>query len=367
MQNTKNKKIILTGGHAATTAIATIESLRDQGFWDIYWVGTKRALEGNNALTLEFRELPRMGIKCYAIISGRIQRKFSRHTIPSLLKIPLGFISALAVILRIRPDVIISYGGSAAFPVVFFGWLLGMPVIIHEQTPALGLANRYSSYFADKVAISRKSSARFIKSKKVILTGNPVRKKFFSINSKTTHARLPVILATGGSRGSRAFNDILLSALPELVKRYKIIHQSGELEYPKCLRIKRSLKIDDRYELMSSIDVDKMPEYYEAADLIIGRSGANTVSEVIASGRPAVFIPIPWSQNNEQVENARIAESSGQAIVLNQETTGARELLNAVGRVFDNYHNMAMHRNIGIYKLDKSASARLAGIAKDFL
>lgn len=149
----KEIRIVLTGGHAGTTAIAVIEELirRREINWDIYWIGAKKAFEGKSISTLESLHLPKLGVKHYTIISGRLQRKFTPWTIPSLIKIPISFFHAWKVLKQINPRVIISFGGYSAFPVVVAGALKRIPTVIHEQTAAVGRANKLSALFANNL------------------------------------------------------------------------------------------------------------------------------------------------------------------------------------------------------------------------
>src|SRR5688572_25348723 len=112
-------KILLTGGHAATVGIAVVEELKERldKNVDIYWIGSRRAMEGSKSSTLEYKIYPNIGVKFYSIDAGKIQTKFTRYTIPSLVKIPVGFIQSFFLLLKIWPKVVLSFGGYASFPV----------------------------------------------------------------------------------------------------------------------------------------------------------------------------------------------------------------------------------------------------------
>jgi UDP-N-acetylglucosamine--N-acetylmuramyl-(pentapeptide) pyrophosphoryl-undecaprenol N-acetylglucosamine transferase len=224
----KKIKVVLTGGHGGTTAIATVFASKKQNKdWEIHWIGTKKAVEGKSALTLEFKALPEYGVICHSLIAGRFQKRFTRHTFPSLAKFPIGFLQSLVIVLKIRPSLTVSYGGFAAFPVVFWSFIFGIPVIIHEQTMAIGLANKFSIPFAKKIAVSRKESSQFFPSKKTILTGNPVSPKIALISPKEKIGNPPTIFIIGGSRGSQIINRALFPILEKLLLEFKLIHISG--------------------------------------------------------------------------------------------------------------------------------------------
>lgn len=339
-----NKRILLTGGHAATTALATTEEIirRSDGQWDIYWVGAKTAVEGKDVETLEAKALPEMGVEFHPIVAGRLQRKFSIWTIPSLAKIPVGFIHAFSALRKIKPDVILSFGGFAAFPVVFWAYFFRVPVIIHEQTSAAGRSNKLSSPFARKIALSRHSSTKYFPKEKSVIVGNPVMTQIAEIKAKENPSSPPTIFITGGSRGSKVVNNLVEAILKDLLSEYYVIHQTGELDNSKFESIKEKLpsKLTKRYELYPVIDPMQIDGVYKRADLVIARAGANTVSELIVAKRPSILIPIPWAYEEEQMKNALYAKEFGIALVLDEDTTSSEELASKVKKVFENWYEI---------------------------
>lgn len=337
------KKILLTGGHAATTALSVVEEIlrrNDRGAdWDIYWVGSSVAVEGKNIRTLESQVFPKAGIKSFSIFSGKLPLKFNKWSLVSFFKTPFGFIHAIYLVLKIKPNIILSFGGSASFPMIFVGWLLGIPIVIHEQVATAGRANITASMFAKKIAIARSQSKRFFPNSKCVITGNPILTRIGEVKSKLILEPNPVIFVTGGSRGSQTINESIKPILPRLLEKYTVVHQSGylDLEEFEKLRDNLSLPLKNRYEVSPIIDPGEMDKIYKKCDLIIGRAGANTVSEIIAVKRPALLIPIPWSYANEQYENAKLAEDFGIAKILDQETLTSDKLLKEIEEAFDNW------------------------------
>lgn len=335
MQKADRLNIILTGGHAATTAIAVIEEIlrreiKDQ--WTIYWVGTGVAVEGKSIPTLESEVFPKMGVAFMPIVTGRIQRRFSLYTIPSLLKIPFGFIHALYLIAKIKPKLILSFGSSAAFPMVVMGRLMGVPVIVHEQTIAAGRANRASAPFAKKILLSRKESEEFFPKRKTILTGNPIMTQIAEITPKKTLSEPPVVFVAGGSRGSQTINNTVGEILPKLLLYADVIHQTGLIDFEKFSELKAKLppELSKRYSVHGRVDPMEIDNLYREADIVFARAGANTVGEIIATKRPAILIPIPWSYLNEQTKNAQFATKFGIATTLKEEDLNAESLLAAI-------------------------------------
>ncbi len=171
-----NMKVVICGGHV-TCALAVIEELKKHPRMEIFFLGRLHPMEGDSSLGLEYQLISAAGIPFYPLITGRLQRKFTRYTIPSLFKIPIGFFQALFLLLKIKPDVICSFGSYLAVPPVLVGWFLQIPIITHEQTTVSGLSNKIIAKFAKIIAVSWPSSLSHFPPNKVILTGNPIRKE----------------------------------------------------------------------------------------------------------------------------------------------------------------------------------------------
>lgn len=358
------KKVLLTGGHAATTAISVIEELirryGKEGV-DISWIGSRFVLEGKKIDGLELKIFPDFGVKTYLLNAGRLQRKFTRYTIPSLLKLPVGFIQAIYIILKIKPDVTLSFGGFAAFPVVFASALFGIPVLIHEQTTSVGLANKFSTCFAKEILLARAESLKHFGSKKTELVGNPVMTQITEVEMKQKLGEPPVIFVMGGSRGSERINDALFPILPKVLEKYKVIHITGESDFKRFEAIKN--KNYQTYPFVSPLQIDNL---YRECDIVVSRSGANTVSELMIIKRPAILIPIPWSHLNEQEENAKLAEVFGIAGILKQEDLSGESLLTKIEQIVKDWDKIifsvkSKHSN------DISASLKVVNVLGKYL
>jgi UDP-N-acetylglucosamine--N-acetylmuramyl-(pentapeptide) pyrophosphoryl-undecaprenol N-acetylglucosamine transferase len=347
-KKSKVRRIILTGSHAGTTALAVTEELiRRSGkriIWDIYWIGTKRALEGKDIPTIESNVLPKAGVKFHQIVSGRIQRKFTLWTIPALFRIPIGFIHALKIIHKIKPHIILSFGGFASFPVVVVGWLLNIPIIVHEQTAIFGRANKLASMFSNKIALSRKSSLKYYPEGKSVVVGNPILENITNIPPKLKMEQPPTVYITGGSRGSVNLNSLIENIIPKLLKLFHIVHQTGYLDFNKYINIKKLLPENKkiRYEVYPVIDPMEVESVFKRADIIVSRAGANTVSEIIAAKRPAILIPLPFAYKNEQFENAKIAEKFGVAKVLMQNELNSKKLFSELIKIRNNWEKIVV-------------------------
>lgn len=361
--------IVFTGGHAGTTALAVAEVVKKRNLgWKIFWIGPKRAMEGKSVETLESKIFPESGISFRPIIAGRLQREFTRYTIPALLKIPIGFVHAFILLLQIKPKAILSFGGYAAYPVVVVGKLLGVPILIHEQTAAVGRANKYSAVFATKIALSREESLKYFPSEKCVVTGNPILPEIAKIPVKKTLGNPPIIFVTGGSRGSVTVNELISEVLEKLLVGFRLVHQAGELEYKKFQEKKESLpaNLKENYEVFANILPDKMPEILGKADIVVARAGANTVSEIIAAKKPSVLIPIPFSYMDEQTKNAQFAEGLGLSRVLTQAEADGTKLLSQINYLVENWQEISEKAAI-IASPDKDATGKVVDLLESLI
>lgn len=334
------KKIVVTGGHL-TPAIATIDELKKENDIEIIFIGRARATEGDKAPSVESVVIPNLGIKFYAINAGRLQRKFTRYTLWSLGKVPVGVIQALGILSRERPNAVLSFGSYVAVPVVLAAWVLGIPVITHEQTVKGGLANQIVAKLAKRIAVAWEHSLENYPKEKTVLVGNPIRKELLNLKKKRIFRS--VVYITGGNQGAHTINEMVLEILPQLLEEYEVVHQTGGSEVYKdyeslaALASQLSQKMQHRYTLAKWFDTAETVNIFAKASIIVGRSGANTVVEAMALGLPAVYIPLPISANNEQMKNAKVMEGLGAAVILPQDRLTPKRLLAGVRLVLVNY------------------------------
>lgn len=338
-------KILLTGAHF-TTAVAIIQELKKYPEVELVYVGRIVTMEGDQTKSVESQILPKLGVKFIPITTGRLQRSFTLYTIPSLLKIPIGFIQAFKILLSEKPAVVVSFGGYVALPLVIVGWLLSIPILIHEQTLVTGLANKISSLFADKIAVSFKQNLKA--GSKYILTGNPIRevfknnppnisreyKNFFNF-AKNHH--LPVMVVTGGNQGSHFINQLIEERLLSLLKICSIIHQTGDSKYQDFERLE---KLSAPGYLVKKFINEEIGIVFKSADLVLTRAGVNTLLELAYLGKPAITIPIPYLYQDEQTKNALAFQKLGLTQVLLQKEASAETLEETVKKSLKNLANL---------------------------
>lgn len=340
------RRIIITGGHL-TPALAVIDELIRRGSWEILFIGRKYAVEGDRTPPIEAQIIPKRGIWFVAINAGRVQRFFTRYTILALLKIPLGFFQAFYHLIRFKPNVILSFGGYVSVPVVFAGWLLGIPALTHEQTAVQGLATKVNTLFAKKIAVSWPKTLDQFPAKKAVLTGNPIRGEIFIVNEKLWRTLnfekdLPFILVTGGNQGSHVINQAVKGALPQLVKKYNLFHQCGHVaifgDYEQLLKAQKKLspKLKRRYHFKKYVTGKEWSTLLGKADLVVSRAGANIISELAALGKPAILIPLPWLYQDEQTKNAQMLTRIGIAKILPQKKLSTKTLSSSINKMITN-------------------------------
>lgn len=302
-----------------TPALAIIEELQRIGGHEIIFVGRKYPLESENTLSLEFKEIEKRGIKFISLPTGRLARIISFASIKNAIRIPLGIIRAYKILRVQKPDVILSFGGYIAFPIALVGYFLGIAVYTHEQTIRPGLANRLLGKVAKSVFISFDGTQKYFSKDKVIVAGNPIRRFIFEVHSKPfeVSSGKKVIYVTGGSLGSHSINVHIGRLLKDLLKKYIVIHQTGDTkeynDFEKLTnqRFKLPAEMRKNYILRKHFFEDEIGYVYSMSDLVIGRAGANTFFELLALEKPVLFIPLPWSANHEQQHQAQIFKDNG--------------------------------------------------------
>lgn len=338
-----NKKILVTGGHL-TPAIAVISELKKRGYTNFVWVGHKYNQAGSNIPTAEFNTVSELNIPFYNLKTGKLIRDWSTATflygIKNLIFVFLGFINAIRIVFKESPDLIMSFGGYLALPIVFAGFLKRTKIITHEQTIVTGLANKLISKFANKILVSWQSSVKYFNQKKVVFTGNPIRSSVFEVNDTTLISdfdpTLPTVLIYGGNQGAHEINKRIFEIINELIKDFNIIHQTGNSNVTKdneqALHLKSSLskELNNRYLPVDYINGNQVGAVMNKADIIVGRSGANTIAEILALGKLSILIPIPQTSHDEQIKNAKYVEEAGLGIYLSQNGLTSKKLYQTI-------------------------------------
>lgn len=300
-----------SGGHVMP-ALTIIEKLQRSGI-AISYIGSRTGIE---AKLVRGSHLP-----YYAIATGKLRRYFSFQNFIDPFKIIWGMLQAFALLvpLKRKTTLVFSTGGFVSVPVVVAARVLGFKVFIHEQTSRVGLANKIAGKLAHKIFISFESSRQFFPSHKVVFSGYPVREECFS--SKLMHHKVagvdldqlkkPLFFITGGGNGSLLLNEAVKREMNDLKAKYFVIHQVGG-QFLK----EYSVYNDENYHAADFVGAG-MIDLYKKADIVVSRAGAGTVCELMALGKPSVFVPLKIAQHNEQFHNAKEAETKiGSMVIL---------------------------------------------------
>lgn len=293
-----------------------------------------------------------INVSVVGIISPKWRRYFSYQNFIDLLKVPLGFLQALFYIWQFMPDLVFSKGGYDSFLPALVARILAIPVVIHESDVIPGKANLWVSKWARKIFLAFDGAKGYFRQDITETVGNPIRAGITSLTDKTAalaafnlNPSKPTVLITGASQGAQAINEVLSLSLVELTKKFQIIHQCGPNNYDNTnTQILTIVKegggaygkaIADNYRLYPSFDLQQMALAYSAADVIVGRSGAGTIFEIAAVGKPAIIIPLKGAASNHQLANAREFARFG-AIVIEEENLTPHILINEIENTYKN-------------------------------
>ncbi|MCL7496859.1 UDP-N-acetylglucosamine--N-acetylmuramyl-(pentapeptide) pyrophosphoryl-undecaprenol N-acetylglucosamine transferase [Streptomyces sp. MCA2] len=334
-----------TGGHTypALTAVRALQArlAADGRALDVLWIGTPDGLEA--------RVAPAEGIPFKTVATGKIRRAanplkmVSPANVKDMARVPLGIAQARKIISEFRPDVVLATGGYVAVPAGLATRMCRRPLVLHEQTVRLGLANRKLAGSAARIAVSSKSTLPLLPESvrsSAVVTGNPVRPEVLTGHADKAVAtlgvtgfdrRLPTLYVTGGAQGAQQINDVIRDALPWLLERANVVHQCGPANVEALRGHTAALpaELAGRYYLTPFVGPE-LPDVLALADIVVSRSGAGTLAELTALGKPAVFVPLASSAGNEQAHNARHLEETGAAVALLGNVTAER-LQDALG------------------------------------
>ncbi len=274
--------------------------------------------------------------------AGKRRLYFSVSNFFDLFRTAWGIITALWTVFNIYPDVVFSKGGYASFPVMVAARFFRIPIIIHESDTVPGRVNKFSGKFARRVAVSFEEAAKFFQSDKIAVTGNPVREEITQPLTEGAHEFLkldnstPVILVLGGSLGAQMINDIIIDSLPELVKKYQIIHQTGKNNFAEITSRADAVLFNNRYRARyKSFDyLNELAMRMSAgvASIVISRAGSS-IFEIASWGKPSILIPITVSNGDHQRKNAYAYARNKACVVLEESNVTPHILLSEIDRI----------------------------------
>jgi UDP-N-acetylglucosamine--N-acetylmuramyl-(pentapeptide) pyrophosphoryl-undecaprenol N-acetylglucosamine transferase len=325
-----------TGGHIIP-ALAIADELKARHGAEILFVGTARGLES--------RLVPQAGYRLELIRVGQLNRVSLATRLRTLIDLPLGLFQCIRLLRTFRPDVVIGVGGYASGPAMGTAILLSIPTLAFEPNAVPGLANRLVGSRVKAAAVNFEPAARYFRNARI--TGIPVRAEFFHLASRPAGAP-PHLLVFGGSQGARVLNAAMpkiAAALLEQDPGLTILHQAGARHADSTLAAYQASGAPaDRWQVAAFLD--DMPRRFEAADLVLARSGASTVAELAAAGKPAVLVPFAQAADDHQRSNAEVmARADAARVLLEADLTPAQLQGTLIDLLTDPARLLAMAEN----------------------
>lgn len=333
-----------SGGHfypliAVAEALEDITKDRKLIEPDLYYIGPA-PFDSETLLEHEIQYVPGS--------AGRTRRYFSILNIFDVFKTAWGIVHALLTLFRVYPDVIFSTGGFAAFPTLYAARILRIPVVIYDADAVPGRVSLWSAHFARWIALAHPDAAKKFPEKfveKIAEVGHPIRKEIATTAKEGGHEFLRLdpsvqtVFILGGSQGAVALNETVLDALPALVERYNVVHQTGSANLEEVTEIaevilKNSPK-RDRYRAFGLLNTLALRMTAGIADVIVSRAGSGMIFEIAAWGVPAILIPIPTDVSHDQIENAFSYARAGGATVLEQKNLTPHLLIAEIIRIME--------------------------------
>jgi UDP-N-acetylglucosamine--N-acetylmuramyl-(pentapeptide) pyrophosphoryl-undecaprenol N-acetylglucosamine transferase len=311
-----------TGGHVIP-ALAIAQQLKKTFAAELLFIGTPRGMEN--------RLVPAAGFELRLVQVGALKNVSLATRLKTSLDLPRAIGNSLRMLGEFRPDVVIGVGGYASGPAMAAAILRRIPTIAFEPNVVPGFANRVIARWVSAAAVHFAETCRFFPNCRV--TGVPVRSAFFQIPEKLAGAP-PTLLVFGGSQGARAINDAMIASLPALREKAPalyIVHQTGERDYENVRAAYARTGIPGEVHKF----IDDMPRMFASADLLVCRSGASTVAEITAAGKPAIFVPFPRAADDHQNMNARALERANAAVVIEESKLDPANLVDTVSALIN--------------------------------
>src|SRR5580700_1521913 len=302
-----------TGGHVIP-ALAIANQLKKSYDCECLFIGTARGIEN--------RLVPGAGFPLQLVRVGALKNVSLMTRAKTAFDLPRALWDASRMLNEFAPDVVIGVGGYASGPAMLTAIVKHVPTLAFEPNVVPGFANRVVAKFVSGAAVHFEETAKYFRHAEV--TGVPVRQAFFEIPVLSNKKRggTPTLLVFGGSQGAHAINEAMIRCLPELRRQapgIHIIHQTGERDYNDALAAYGSLFESGSGELAEVFKfIEDMPAAFAGADLVVCRSGASTVAEITAAGKPAIFVPFPRAADDHQRVNAEALAREGAAVVVEE-------------------------------------------------
>jgi len=361
MNQRRHNRVIIsgggTGGHIFP-AISIANALRKiEPETDILFVGA----EGR----MEMEKIPAAGYKIIGLPVAGLYRSLTLKNIPVLIKLLKSLKKAKKVIKEFRPDVVVGVGGYASGPVLRQAGRMGIPTLIQEQNSYAGVTNKLLAKRASSICVAYNGMEKYFPSEKLIKTGNPVRQNFDNLESLQEEAlsyfdlkkEFPVILVLGGSLGAGSINKSLSDNISKLRDSdCQWLWQTGKFYFEN---IKTLVSSSSGTNISVHGFINRMDYAYAAADIIVSRAGAGTISELCLVGKPAILIPSPNVAEDHQTRNAEALSSNDAALLISDDLAVKILIEEAIKLISDKERRKRYSENI-LKMADRDADVRIA-------
>ena len=310
-----------TGGHVIP-ALAIARELKSRYGAEVMFVGTARGMEN--------RLVPQAGFGLMRVKVGALKNVSAITRMRTLFDLPRAVVDARKIIKVFAPDVVVGVGGYASGPAMAAAVLMHIPTLAFEPNYVPGFANKIVGHRVSAAAVHFEQTQKYFNNAQVV--GVPVRSEFFKVPAAVSN-RPPTLLIFGGSQGAQAINQAMTAAAPDVLRQIpalRIIHQTGERDYNDVLAAYKKSGIPAEV----SAFIDDMPAAFAQADLLLCRSGASTVAEITAAGKPAIFVPFPRAADDHQRRNAEAIVQGGAAMMVAQQELTPERLAQVVTELF---------------------------------
>ncbi|MBC7225908.1 MAG: undecaprenyldiphospho-muramoylpentapeptide beta-N-acetylglucosaminyltransferase [Thermoflexales bacterium] len=351
-----------TGGHVYP-GLAVLQALQGRGPVEVLYVGGRGSVEE--------RLVAQAGLPFAGIPAGGVHGLAPWRAAVNLIKLARGFLEALRLGRRRRPDALFVTGGYASVPVALAAWALRVPILLYLPDIEPGLAVRFIARLATRIGVTVEDSRAFLPAHKVVVTGYPVRPEFAGIDRAAARQALGlpegelVLLVFGGSTGARSINQAVVENLEALLEAAHVLHVTGERDWPWVESGIRSARFTGRrYHPYPYLHGAAMGQALAAADLAVCRAGASTLGELPYFGLPAVLVPYPYAWRYQRV-NAQWLASRGAAVVL-EDARLKEDLVPTVRSLLGDPARLAEMRARAAALAHPDAAERLAAMLVEF-
>jgi UDP-N-acetylglucosamine--N-acetylmuramyl-(pentapeptide) pyrophosphoryl-undecaprenol N-acetylglucosamine transferase len=343
-----------TGGHVIP-ALAIARELQSQFHAEITFVGTSRGIEN--------RLVPQAGFPLKLIEVGQLNHVSLATRFKTMFALPLSVVEASQLLADLKPQVVIGVGGYASGPAMLAAVLRRLPTMVFEPNFVPGMVNRKLARWTRVAAVHFAETGKWFRNFRV--TGVPVRKEFFELPPRNATAA-PSLLVFGGSQGARAINDAVMksaAALQKAIPNLRIVHQTGPRQYDEIAAAYQ----DGGANVDAAPFIENMAQSFADADLIVCRSGASTVAEVAAAGKPAIFVPLPTAADDHQRKNAESLVGQGAAWMIPEAELTPDRLVSVIAQAFGDRVRLAQVGEKARTLAHPDAAQRIAKMAVELI